>query len=251
MRSASELLDGEVAVVTGAAGGMGSEVARTLSAAGAAIALCDVNASLLEHASLSLGDARQLTRCVDSADRSGFADFVADVTRDLGAITILVNCAGLLRRIVDYDKINEEEWNEVISANLSGTFVACACVGPLMSQGGRGSIVNFASTAGESGANRPAAHYAAAKGGVIAMSKSLARELSHSGVRVNVISPGLVDTPMMADISPQERESRVLETLVGRLGETADIAAAVLFLVGPTAGYINGEVLRVNGGSLI
>jgi NAD(P)-dependent dehydrogenase (short-subunit alcohol dehydrogenase family) len=116
---------------------------------------------------------------------------------------------------------------------------------------GRGSVVNFASTAGEYGSIRPAAHYAAAKGALIAMTKSLAREVSPHGVRVNVISPGPVDTPMLAPADAAQRAQITARTLVGRLGRPEDLAEAALYLGSGDSTFVTGEVLRVNGGALI
>ena len=139
----------------------------------------------------------------------------------------------------------------MILCNLLTAMSACHVVLPLMMQRGEGSIVNFASTAGEFGSVRPSAAYAAAKGGVIALTKSLAREFSPFGIRVNAVSPGPVDTPALKVASEEARRQAAARTLLGRLGDPADIASSVVYLAGDASRFVTGTVLQVNGGSLL
>ena len=171
------------------------------------------------------------------------------VKDSLGPVRAFANCAGVWHDS-PYSEVTEEQWDFTVDINLKGNFFFCQEAMKQMSEAGGGSIVNISSTAGEYGSIRAAAHYAASKGGVIAMSKSLAREGAPS-IRVNVISPGPTDTPMLAATEEEKREV-AKRPMVGRLGTVDDMAEAVLYLSDPRkAGYITGEVLRVNGGSLI
>lgn len=244
------MLDGEVALVTGAGGGIGCEVAAALRHAGASVVLSDIAAEPLAAAAARLGEERVLARAFDATRAAEVEALVDEAEALLGRVSILVNCIGAFR-VCDFERITDEDWADALAANLTAVFLTCRTVGRRMRERRRGAIVNVASAAGEYGSVRPAAHYAAAKGGVIALSKSLARELSPSGVRVNVVSPGPIDTPALQVATDEERAAAAARTLVGRLGTPADIAAAVLYLAGPHAGYVTGEVLRVNGGSLL
>lgn len=241
-----------VALVTGAAGGIGREVSAQLAANGAKLALVDLHPGPLREAAsfLEASGATTYSRAFDTADSAALRDFVEETEQELGPITVLVNCAGLFR-ILPIEEISDVDWDLMLRANLTTAFSTCRILAPLMRSRGHGSIVNFASTAGEEGSFRPAAHYAAAKGGVIAFSKSLAREVSTHGVRVNVVSPGPVDTPMLGADTPEKQSAAGARTLLGRVGTPRDIADAVLFLAGDESTFVTGHVLRVNGGSLL
>lgn len=234
-------------MVIGAGGGVGTEICRVLAREGAAVAAGDQDGERVQSLAR---DLKGYGAGLDAVDASAVAAFAADVTDTLGPPEILVNCLGLWR-VAAYEEITDAEWRSVIDVNLTAMFVTCRAFVPMMTERGHGSVVNFASTAGEYGSIRPAAHYAAAKGGVIAFSKSLAREVSGQGVRVNVISPGPIDTPMLGAESDEQKRAVADRTLVGRLGTPGDMAAAVRFLSSPDASFISGEVLRVNGGALL
>ena len=152
---------------------------------------------------------------------------------------------------LSYDAVTPEAFDETVRANLETAFVTCRTVLPGMTARGSGSVVNFASTAGEYGSIRAAAHYAAAKGGVIAMTKSLAREVSPSGVRINAVSPGPIDTPGLLAATPEARAVAASRTLFDRLGRPHEIAGACVFLLSPLSTFVTGTVLQVNGGSLL
>jgi NAD(P)-dependent dehydrogenase (short-subunit alcohol dehydrogenase family) len=231
-----------VVMVMGAAGVIGREISRELVELGWSVAAFDRLPS-------ETGDDLGVRRCegtdIDAVRQA--ADVVAD---EFGPITALVNVSGRFE-IAPFVETEPKQWAEMLDANLLTAMTSCRVVAERMAAHGSGSIVNIASTAGEYGSIRPSAAYAAAKGGVIAFSKSLARELADSKVRVNVVSPGPVDTEMLQATSPAAHLEAVNRTLLGRLGSPADIAAAVAFLLSDRAGWITGEVLRVNGGSLI
>ena len=241
------LLAGAVVVLTGATGGIGKSIARMLTAAGATLAVTDLVAEPVEELASELG---VLGSACDASSWPGFAAFCSEVEAELGPIDGLVNCAGLWAP-APYEEVDELAFAETLDANLKTAFVACRSVLPGMVERGRGSVVNFASTAGEYGSIRAAAHYAAAKGGVIALTKSLAREVSPAGVRINAVSPGPTDTPALLAATPEQRAIAGSRTLFGRLGQPHEIAGACVFLLSPLSTFMTGTVLQVNGGALL
>jgi NAD(P)-dependent dehydrogenase (short-subunit alcohol dehydrogenase family) len=243
-------LENEVAVVTGAAGTIGQEVCSLLVAEGARLALTDVAEGPLTELAGKLGDDGIVARVADSASLAEMSEVVALAEQQLGPIGVLVNVAGRFV-IEDFVETAEAQWSAMISANLTTALAGCRAVLPGMVQRRRGSIVNFASTAGEYGSIRPSAVYAAAKAGVIGLTKSLAREVSPLGVRVNAISPGPIDTPALQAASPEQRAATVARTIVGRIGTPRDIAEGVLYLASDASSYVTGTVLQINGGSLL
>ena len=241
------LLEGSVVVLTGATGGIGRSIARMLVAAGASLAVTDLSAGAVDEVASEL-DVFGAASDVSSWD--GFASFLSTVETELGPVDGVVNCAGLWAP-APYEEVDERALAETLDANLKTAFVSCRAVLPRMVERGGGSIVNFASTAGECGSVRAAAHYAAAKGGVIALTKSLAREVSPAGVRVNAVSPGPTDTPALLAATPEQRAIAGSRTLFGRLGQPYEIAGACVFLLSPLSTFVTGTVLQVNGGSLL
>ena len=245
-------LKDRVVLVTGAGGTIGSEVTRLLASHGARLAVTDMAAEPLD---VLIGELRQTSaatwgRPADAADFEDFSAFVADTKETMGAVDVLVNVAGTFK-VSDFADSKPADWSEMISANLLTAVVACRAVIPGMLEARSGAVVNFASTAGEYGSIRPAAVYAAAKAGVIGFTKSLAREVSPMGVRVNAISPGPVDTPALKAVTEAERVIAAARTLVGRLGSPRDIAEGVLYLASDESAFVTGTVLQVNGGSLL
>ena len=240
-------------LVTGAGGAIGRETVRQLLDAGArALVMVDIPGSNMAAAAgeFSSGSRQVLGLDADAADRAAMGGVVDRAVEFMGDVEVLVNVAGLWQ-IVDFLDSDPEQWARMISGNLLTAMSACHAVLPLMMQRGEGSIVNFASTAGEFGSVRPSAAYAAAKGGVIALTKSLAREFSPFGIRVNAVSPGPVDTPALKVASEEARRQAAARTLLGRLGDPADIASSVVYLAGDASRFVTGTVLQVNGGSLL
>lgn len=234
-------MHGSTVLVMGAGGSIGGSVCAGLSAAGAKVVAFDrVGGVTGEGVTVHECDAADLDSARTSIERQV----------DCGQVDGLVNVAGMFE-ICEFASSSPDQWAAAISANLLTTLTTCRVLLPAWLERGSGAIVNFASTAGEFGSVRPAAAYAAAKGGVIAFSKSLAREVSPKGIRVNVVSPGPVNTSMLQVESPEALREATSRTLLGRLGRPEDIASAVTYLISPDSSWVTGEVLRVNGGSLL
>jgi len=232
-----------VAVVTGAAGGIGSAFCRRLAADGFLVACVDVRADDLasDVASFRYYGA-------DVRDAASVRAMAARVRAELGAPRLLVNAAGVfsIQRLVDLD---EAEWNRIIDTNLKGPFLTCREFLPDMIGARNGCVVNVASTAGVRGGRRRAA-YCASKGGLVLLTKSLAIDHGQDGVRVNCVCPGLIDTDM-ADWIRHDDQAMVefaARTPAGRIGQPADIADAVSYLASDAAGYVQGAVMMVDGG---
>lgn len=250
--SGRPLLQDKVVVLTGAAGGIGRVTAQLLSAAGALMVLVDLDEDPLSEVAALLSAPRvdPMLVTLDASDFGAVAHLIPRVLDRFGSIHGLVNCAGTFDP-QPFTAITPHLWAGSLQASLQTAFVTCQAVLPTMLQAGDGSIVNFASTAGEYGSIRPAAHYAAAKAGVIGLTKSLAREAGPAGVRVNAISPGPIDTAGLSAVGSRSRDAIGSRTVLGRLGLPEEVGAAVVFLLSDLAQFITGHVLRVNGGALL
>jgi NAD(P)-dependent dehydrogenase (short-subunit alcohol dehydrogenase family) len=248
--SPERLLAEETVILTGAAGGIGRHVAAALASAGACVALTDISAEGLERVEEEVAGAgaRTVAEAFDGADAHSFAAFYRGVEAELGEVGGLVSCAGWWQPR-PFDEIGREELDAMWTANAVTAFVACQTVLPGMIARGRGSVVTFASTAGEYGSISPGAHYAAAKGAIIGMTKSLAREASPYGVRVNVISPGPTDTVALGAATAEQKATVGRRTLLNRLGRPEEIADSCIYLLSPMSTFVTGTVLQVNGGS--
>ncbi|HEY0829165.1 MAG TPA: SDR family oxidoreductase [Bacilli bacterium] len=247
-----EDLKGKAAVVTGAGGGMGRHIALELAKQGARLAICDINETNLEETAQRIKNIGAVVVSVktDITNEEEVIEFYKKIAQEYNTLDILINCAAIWDE-GNVTEIDSKRWERMIHINLSGTFYMCREAFPLMQLKGEGSMVNFASTAGEYGSMRPAAHYAASKGGIIALSKSLAREGAKDQIRVNVISPGPTDTPMLNVQNDDQRVQFGERTLLGRIGTPQDMANAAMFLASSASSWITGDVLRVNGGSLL
>ncbi len=238
-------------LLTGAGGGIGVQILRQLVDEGYKVAFIDRDKAALERASAACsGGSVTLGGIVDGSDLDQVDAFVRQASSTLGPIFGLVNCAGLFTP-ENFEDSTPQGWMQAISANLLTQFCTCRVLLPEMRSRREGSVVNFASTAGEYGSIRPAAAYAAAKGGVIGLTKSLAREFSPDNVRVNAISPGSTNTPAFQFRDEDSRKVAAGRTLFNRVAEPMDIANGVLFLLSDRASWITGTVLQVNGGSLL
>jgi 3-oxoacyl-[acyl-carrier protein] reductase len=238
--------DGQVAVITGGARGIGAEIARTLAAAGAHVVCADVldTAEIVSEISSSGGTAEG--RPMDVTDGEGAADVIASIHADLGRLDILVNNAGITRDQL-LVRMKPDDWDLVLRINLDGAFKVSQPAAKIMMRQRSGRIVNIASVVGLMG-NAGQGNYAASKAGLVGFTKSLARELGPRNVTVNAIAPGYIRTAMTDALSDAQREALMASVAIPRLGEPADVAAAVAFLAGPDASYITGTVLNVSGG---
>jgi len=244
----SSVLEGQVALVTGASRGIGAGIARTLAEAGATVA----GTATSQHGAAAISDALGSTGrgiVLDVSSNDSVDEALKDIQGLEGSPTIVVNNAGITRDNLLL-RMKPEEWDDVISTNLSGIFRISKAVlrGMMKAKGGR--IINIASVIGIMG-NAGQANYGAAKAGIIGFSKSLAREVGSRNITVNVVAPGFIDTDMTAALSEEHRATMLAQVPLGRLGETRDIAEAVLFLASPASSYITGETLHVNGGMLM
>jgi NAD(P)-dependent dehydrogenase (short-subunit alcohol dehydrogenase family) len=239
----------EYVIVTGAGGGIGRGIVRHLTEQGLGVLGIDIS----EQAVAAAASAASTDGAFEgvAADISDFGKSAATVAGLAGRrVRGVVNCAGTFAG-QEFEEVTAEDWLPMITSNLVTTISMCRAVLPILREQRYGSVVNIASTAGEYGSIRPAAVYAAAKGGVIALTKSLAREYGEYGVRINAVSPGPTDTAGFLPNASSGKSEAAARTLLGRMGAPSDIAFAVGFLLDPEAAWITGEVLRVNGGSLI
>lgn len=238
-------LDGKIALITGAAGGLGDKIARTLHAQGATLALTDRNVAPMEKLKAELGTRVEIF-VANLTDSDEVNNLVKNVEEKMGRVDILVNNAGLTRDNL-FIRMSDEEWQLVLDVNLSAGFkLAKAAVRGMMKRR-FGRIIGIASVVGVMG-NAGQANYSASKAGMIAMNKCLAQEVGSRGITVNSIAPGFIRTPM-TDVLPDDVKAQLLSKIPeGKLGEAQDIANAVAFLASDEAQYITGQTLHVNGG---
>jgi 3-oxoacyl-[acyl-carrier protein] reductase len=242
------MLNGQVAIVTGASRGIGEAIAKALAAAGATVvgtATSDKGAETISKAIADAG-AKGAGRVLDVRDAAQCAAFVEKVQAEFGPVAILVNNAGVTRDNL-LARMKDEEWDDVHSTDLKSVFLLSRAVLRGMMKARSGRIVNLSSVVGFTG-NPGQANYAAAKAGMVGFSKSLAREVGSRSITVNCVAPGFIETDMTRSLA-EEQVKRLVENIpLGRLGRVEDIAQAVLFLCSPAAAYITGATLHVNGG---
>jgi 2-hydroxycyclohexanecarboxyl-CoA dehydrogenase len=245
-------LEGKTAIVTGSARGIGRAIVESLASEGAAVALCDVDLVAARETSSAIRAAHGVKTValeLDVADRTSVVAAVETTEDELGPLDILVNNAGI-DVIGPFVDSLEEDWDRIIAVNLRGTINTCHVALPRMIERESGVIVNTASEAGRIGSSGEAV-YSASKGGVIAFTKTLAREVARHGIRVNCVSPGPTDTALLgqvADASPGLRDAIVRGIPMRRVGQPEDIAKVVAFLASGDAGYMTGQTLSVSGG---
>jgi 3-oxoacyl-[acyl-carrier protein] reductase len=242
-------LTGRVALVTGAAQGIGAAIAETLHRSGAKVALADVRVDAATETSAAIDptSTRSVPVEVDVRSRESVECAFETAEAALGPIDILVNNAAITAQGSVWE-IEPDDWDDVLAVNLRGTLLCSQIAGPAMGRRGFGRIVNLASLAGQQGGTVAGANYAASKAGILVLTKILAKELAGTGVTVNAVVPAAVRGPVM-DAIPAERLAALESTIpVGRFGEPAEVAALVAFLCSTDAGYITGAALDINGG---
>jgi 2-deoxy-D-gluconate 3-dehydrogenase len=248
-RTPSFSLDGRVAYVTGASRGIGRAIALALAAAGSDVALAARSEADLAAvaAEVEAMGRRALVLAGDVTDAAVVADGVGRAVDDLGGLDVVVNNAGGTRFVSPLVGLREEGWDKVLTLNLKSAFLVSKAAAPHLLGRGRGSVVNIASVAGIRGAPG-LSFYAAAKGGLIQLTRSLAKEWAGSGVRVNAISPGFIETDLSRPAGPDFVESTLPSIPQGRWGRPDEVAAVAVFLASDAASYVNGANVVVDGG---
>ena len=238
-------LTGKSALVTGASGGIGADIARALHSAGAQVALSGTREAPLSALAAELGGRVHVLPC-NLGDAVAVEALPKQAVAAMGAVYILVNNAGITRDNL-FMRMSDEEWSEVIEINLTSTMRLCRGVLRGMMKARWGRIVNISSVVGATG-NPGQGNYAASKAGMVGMSKSLAYEVASRGITVNCIAPGFIETAMTDKLTEDQKGKILAQIPAGRMGHAAEIAAAALYLASAEAGYVTGTTLHVNGG---
>lgn len=238
-------LTGKSALVTGASGGIGGKIARVLHGAGATVGLSGTREAPLQELAGELGERAHVLPC-NLSDMAAVEALPKQATEAMGAVDILVNNAGITRDNL-FMRMSDDEWESVLSVNLTASMKLCKGVMRGMMKARWGRIVNISSIVGATG-NPGQANYAASKAGMIGMGKSLAYEVASRGITVNAIAPGFIATAMTDKLTEDQKEKINVQIPAARMGTPEEIAAAVLYLASPEAGYVTGATLHVNGG---
>lgn len=246
---------GRSVIVTGAASGIGRETALSFAGEGARVVVADIDEPGAQATTTAIVDAggEARTLVVDVSDAASVQAMVDDAVEAYGGVDVLHNNAYWAPLDRPVAETSEQEWNRTIAVTLTGVFFGCKSAIPYMVDAGGGVIVNTASVAGHLAASPRFAAYMAAKGGVVQLTRSVAFDYGHKGIRCNAVCPGLIETPATAPLLADEERRAWLtgKLLVGRLGRPRDVADAVLYLAGEESGYITGQTLVVDGGRLI
>ena len=242
----SGILNGEIALVTGASRGIGAAIADALAAHGAKVIGTATSESGAQAIGERLAPHGGVGRALNVTDGAAVENLIDATAKEFGPVSILVNNAGITRDQLLL-RMKDEDWQAILDTNLTSVYRTSKAVLRGMMKARKGRIISIASVIGLTG-NPGQSNYAAAKAGIIAFSKSLAREIGSRGITVNVVAPGFIDTDMTKSLPEEQRNALLGQIALGRLGATEDIAQAVLFLASPAASYITGETLHVNGG---
>jgi len=245
-------LTGKVAIVTGASSGIGHATALSLANCGAAVAVNyhnnKIGAELLRKQIVANG-GKAVAIQADVTVASDVESLVKRTVEEFGTVDILVNNAGSLIERLRLLEMSEERWDQVVDLNLKSAFLCCKAVAPLMMERKTGAIINLSSIAGRNGGALGSLHYSSAKGGLISFTKGLAKELAPFGIRVNAVSPGVIDTPYHEQFSSPEMMKNYVNAIpLGRVGNSDDVAKVIAFLASDAASYLVGETIEVNGG---
>ena len=238
-------LSGKTALVTGASGGIGEAVAKSLHGQGATVVLHGMRAEKLEALSAELGD-RSYVVTANLGDREAVAGVIDAASEKAGPVSILVNNAGITRDNLAM-RMKDEEWDQVLEVNLTASMILCRAALRNMMKARHGRIISISSIVGVTG-NPGQTNYAASKAGMIGYSKSLAQEVASRGVTVNIVAPGFIETPMTDALSDAQKDTLLGRVPAGRLGQVGEIAAAVTYLASDEAAYVTGATIHVNGG---
>ena len=238
-------LTGKTALVTGASGGIGAEIARALHAAGAVVGLSGTRVEPLEALATELGERAYVLPC-NLSNPEEVEGLVKRAVEAMGSVDVLVNNAGITRDGLVM-RMSDADWQSVIDVNLTATFRLCRAAIRGMMKARWGRIVNISSVVGTTG-NGGQVNYAASKAGMVGMSKSLAAEVASRGITVNCVAPGFITTAMTDKLNDEQKSKILTQVPAGRMGDANEIAAAVLYLASPEAGYVTGATLHVNGG---
>ena len=238
-------LTGRKALITGATGGIGAAIARTLHASGATVALSGTRAAVLDEVKQSLADRAHALTC-NLSDPEDVEKLIPAAEDAMGGLDILVNNAGITRDNLAM-RMKREDWQAVLDVNLTAAFTLTKnCMRSMMKQRW-GRVINITSVVGVTG-NAGQANYAASKAGMIGMSKSLAQELASRNITVNCIAPGFIETAMTDELNDKQKEAILASVPAGRLGHTDEIAAGAVYLASEEAAYVTGQTLHINGG---
>ncbi len=242
----SKQLEGEIALVTGASRGIGKAIAEQLALQGATVIGTATSDAGADNITAYLSDTGGKGMCLNVTDADSIKTVMKAITDEFGAVSILVNNAGITKDNL-LMMMKEDQWNDIIDTNLSSIYRLSKAVVRSMMKKRKGRIINIASVVGLTG-NPGQTNYSATKAGMLGFSKSLAREIGSRNITVNCVAPGFIDTDMTRDLADEQKEALINQIPLNRLGDPADIAAAVSFLASPAAAYITGETINVNGG---
>ncbi len=241
-------ISGKIALVTGAAQGIGREIALALAADGADVAICDVNLETAQKtaADIEATGRKSLAIKANVASSADVSAMLEQVVEKFGRIDILVNNAGITRDGLIL-RMKDEDWDLVLSINLKGAFLCTKSALKYMTKQRAGTVINIASIVGAMG-NAGQANYVASKAGLIGLTKTIAREYANRGITANAVAPGFIETAMTQALPENVRQELAKQIPMGKLGTPGDVANAVRFLASPWASYITGQVVHVNGG---